>query len=283
MAWLAVIAFVIIFVVFGWDNLCDDNLCDSLFEVIPEKAKAEAFFGREVSFWTAACVVGSDNVVLGRCTYFNLLGICGGWAMIFCVGLTGGLASGKTTVASFFAELGAKVIDADEIGRTLTAPDGLMLPALRAELGDWAFDEDGGLQRKAVGARAFSDDKFRRKLESILHPPIIAEMQRQAVKAEGPYMLLSAPLLLETGTLVKMCSRILLIDCPEETQIERACLRDGMSAEEAKLIIGAQMPRGEKKELSSDIITNDGDLPKLKKAAEVCHEELLSHAKEFSS
>ena len=203
--------------------------------------------------------------------------------MIFCAGLTGGLASGKTTVASFFTELGIKVADADEIGRAITAPGGSMLPALRDELGDWAFDENGELRRKTVRARAFADNKLRQQLESILHPPILTEMQRQAENADGTYMLLSAPLLLETGALTKICRRIILVDCAEETQITRACTRDGVSEEQARSIIAAQMPRAQKKERASDIINNDGDLSALKKAAQVCHQQLLQHAKDFSS
>ncbi len=196
--------------------------------------------------------------------------------MIFCAGLTGGFAAGKTAAAEMFAELGAKVIDADEIGRALTAPGGAALPLLKKVLGAWAFTAAGELDRAKVRARVFADAKLRRRLEAALHPQIETEMRRRlAGVAAAPYILLSAPLLLETGALVADCRRIIVVDCAPETQIARARRRDKITEAAARAVIAAQMPRRLRLERADDIIKNDGNCGDLRRAVSDLHQKFI--------
>ena len=196
--------------------------------------------------------------------------------MSFCVGLTGGLATGKSAAAAIFAQLGATLIDADVIGRALTAPGGVALLPLRTALGDWAFTPGGELRRAEVRTRVFADAEMRRTLEDTLHPLIATEMQNQImVAAPRWYILLVIPLLFETKTFVSWCRHIILMDCAPQTQIARACARDDMSAAAAQEIMDAQMSRAEKKALAADIINNDGDWAALENAVRARHDYVL--------
>lgn len=198
------------------------------------------------------------------------------------IGLTGGLAAGKSAAAAMFASLGATVIDADQIGRELTAPGGAALPELRQSLGDSIFDSNGEFVRARARERAFADADFLAALENILHPHIRREMQKQMDAATGAYTVLEIPLLLETGFFAEQCARIVVIDCEPETQVSRAVQR-GLSEEAARAILKVQIPRKDRIARASDMINNDGDLHDLQKSVQMLHNEFLQLAQRTQS
>ena len=198
----------------------------------------------------------------------------------WCIGLTGGLASGKTAVSRILASLGAFVADADEAGRALTADaDAEGTKAVRHVLGEWAFDESGCLRRDAVRQRVFADATLRQQLEEVLHPLIQSTLQLQLQDASGDYAVISAPLLLESDMLTAVCARIAVVDCAPETQIQRAVTRDGISPDLARAIAAAQMPRQKRLARADDVINNDGSLQVLQKTVESFHQTWTTMAK----
>ncbi|MGI9306690.1 MAG: dephospho-CoA kinase [Gammaproteobacteria bacterium] len=201
--------------------------------------------------------------------------------MMFCAGLTGGYAAGKTAAANIFAALGAKVIDADIVGRALTAPGGAALPLLQKTLGAWAFTAAGELDRAALRTRAFASPALRRRLENALHPQIEKEMRRQmAEPSAAPYLLLSVPLLFESGRFLADCCRTVAVDCARQTQIARAAKRDGVSTAAARAVIAAQMPRRARLARADDIICNDGGRGALRRAVVALHKKYMQYASE---
>jgi dephospho-CoA kinase len=171
------------------------------------------------------------------------------------VGLTGGIGSGKSTVAGIFSGFGVPVIDTDAIARQLTAPGGEALGVIRAEFGDAVMQDDGSLNRAALRRRVFADDAARRQLEAILHPRI-RQMVEQALSAlDTPYVLIVIPLLLETGGYRDLLHRVLVVDCPEDAQIERVMAR-GLSRDEVMAILAAQASRAERLAAADDVILN---------------------------
>ena len=187
------------------------------------------------------------------------------------IGLTGGIASGKTTVANLFAELGAPVIDTDIIAREVVAPGQPALDEIAAAFGDRVLQPDGSLDRGALRARIFASEEDRRTLEAITHPRIRAEALRQADAAGGPYQLIVVPLLVQSP-LRGSVDRVLVVDCPEKLQIERLVARDGESEVGARRILAAQSSRGERLAIADDIITNDGGLEDLREQVAALHE-----------
>ena len=187
------------------------------------------------------------------------------------IGLTGGIASGKTTVANLFAELGATVIDTDIIAREVVAPGQPALDEIAAAFGDRVLQPDGSLDRGALRARIFASEEDRRTLEAITHPRIRAEALRQADAAGGPYQLIVVPLLVQSP-LRGSVDRVLVVDCPEKLQIERLVARDGESEVGARRILAAQSSRGERLAIADDIITNDGGLEDLREQVAALHE-----------
>lgn len=181
---------------------------------------------------------------------------CGETPEKLVVGLTGGLACGKSAVSVFFKTLGIGVVDADEISRQLTAAEGMALNPIRKAFGDSVFCDDKTLNRKALRDLVFNNHKELRKLEAILHPLIRKRCSEEIAACDSPYVLLSVPLLLKSPDLKRLCSRILVIDVPAETQIERACLRDGISEKLALSIVSQQSSREELLEAADDIIEN---------------------------
>ena len=175
------------------------------------------------------------------------------------VGLTGGIASGKSTVADLFAELGIPVIDTDLIARDVVAPGEQALEEIRAGFGPDVIGPDGSLDRAAMRRRIFSDSTQRRALEAILHPRIRAEALRQADAAIGPYQLIVVPLLVDSP-LQHSVDRILVVDCSETTQIARLVRRDAESEDRARQILAAQSSRATRLAIADDIISNEGDL-----------------------
>ena len=173
------------------------------------------------------------------------------------VALTGGIASGKTTVADLFAARGVPVIDTDVIARDVVQPGTPALAAVVEAFGIEVLGADGRLDRRRMRERIFSDAGARRRLEGILHPAIRAEMARRSLAAGGPYQVLVIPLLAEGGRR-DYVDRVLLVDVPEELQVERLMLRDGVSREQATASLGAQAGRAARLAIADDVIVNTG-------------------------
>lgn len=181
----------------------------------------------------------------------------------FRVGLTGGIASGKTTVANLFAELGVPVIDTDIIARQVVQPGEPALDKIRETFGDFVFDEFGGLDRRAMRELIFSDANIRHQLEEILHPLIGAETRSQSDATGGPYQLIVVPLLVGSQ-LLQFVDRVLVVDCDEEVQIERLLARDAETRHQARKILSAQASRESRLAIADDIISNDRGLAETK-------------------
>jgi dephospho-CoA kinase len=194
------------------------------------------------------------------------------------VGLTGGIASGKTTVAQRFAELGVPVIDADEVARALVAPGQPALTAVVERFGPGVLDRDGSLERRALRSRVFADAAARRDLEAILHPAIRAQMERLSAAAAGPYVVLAIPLLIEGGAARSRVDRILVVDTDEAVQLARVQARDGSSVEEARAIVAAQASRTARLACADDVLENSGDLATLRAAVDDLHRRYLALA-----
>lgn len=174
------------------------------------------------------------------------------------IGLTGGIGSGKSTVAQVWVARGARLVDTDAIARQLTSPGGAALPALRAEFGDAAVDADGALDRARMRQLAFGDDSVRRRLEAVLHPMIGTEAQRQARQATEPFVLFDVPLLAESSAWRLRCERILVVDCGEATQIARVVQRSGWSEQQVRAVIAQQTSRARRRTIADAVIHNDG-------------------------
>lgn len=173
------------------------------------------------------------------------------------VGLTGGIGSGKTTVANLFGERDVPLIDTDQIAHELTAPGGEAIEAIRAEFGEGAIAPDGSLDRAAMRARAFGDPDARRRLEAILHPMIRARTTRAIESAaSAAYAIVVVPLLVESGTWQSWLDRVLVVDCPVEVQIERVMRRNGMAREQVLAILAAQASREARLAAADDVVDN---------------------------
>lgn len=175
---------------------------------------------------------------------------------MFVVGLTGGIGSGKSTVADAFAALDVPVIDTDVIARKLTAPDGAALGAIRAAFGESVMQADGTLDRAALRRRVFADAGARHQLEAILHPLIRQRVKQALAQLTARYALVVIPLLVETGAYRDVLTRILVVDCPEETRIARVMARSGLARDEVMAILAAQATRAERLAAADDVILN---------------------------
>ena len=196
------------------------------------------------------------------------------------IGLTGGIASGKSLVAEMFAELGAVIIDTDVIARELVAPGQPALDDIAAEFGPSLIGSDGTLDRAAMRDIVFADDEARKRLEAILHPRIGAETRRQSNEAASrrlsdrpkcDYQIIVIPLLADSA-LRDFVDRVLVVDCDEHTQIERLRARDGESRDRAKRMLAAQASRTERLAIADDIIRNDGTVGDLRQQVAALHE-----------
>jgi dephospho-CoA kinase len=190
------------------------------------------------------------------------------------IGLTGGIASGKTVVANMFAELGATIIDTDVIARNVVEPGKPALEQVRQTFGDQVLTEDGGLDRSRLRGIVFSDDAKRAQLEQILHPVIQEETVRQAETAGGAYQIVVVPLLLNSP-LRGLANRILVVDCDEATQIDRLVARDIETEVQARRILAAQASREERLAAADDIIKNDQDLEHTRQQVQRLHKVYL--------
>ncbi|MGH8719245.1 MAG: dephospho-CoA kinase [Burkholderiales bacterium] len=198
--------------------------------------------------------------------------------MSLVVGLTGGIGSGKSSAAKIFADLGAAVIDTDEIAHRLTQPGQPALSEVREKLGARFFFPDGSLDRALLRKTVFSDPSAKRELEAILHPLIRKEVERGLASVKAPYTLLVVPLLFETGAYDALIQRTLVLDCTEDKQIERATARSGMSVQEARAIISAQVPRALRIAGADDVLDNNGPAKLLSEHVAELHRKYLALA-----
>lgn len=198
--------------------------------------------------------------------------------MTYCIGLTGGIGSGKSSAAEIFRELGAAVVDTDAIAHELTRPGGTALLAISGQFGADFIATDGGLDRPKMRRLVFHDPAAKNKLEAILHPRIRAESAARIAAASEPYVIIAVPLLLETGAYAELIDRVLVVDCAEEMQVERTMRRSAMSAEEVRAIMAAQLPRSERLARADDVLHNDTDMAALRRQAEALHARYLALA-----
>ncbi len=183
-------------------------------------------------------------------------------ADIFRVGLTGGIGSGKSTVADRFVSLGAALVDTDVIAHRLTAPGGAAIATIRERFGAEMIAPDGSLDRAAMRAHVFSRPPAREALEAILHPMIRAASAAEvtdAARAGAPYVLLAIPLLVESGAARHRVDRVLVVDCPEPVQVARVMKRSGLTGEQVAAIMRAQATREQRLAAADDVIDNGGD------------------------
>ena len=182
------------------------------------------------------------------------------------IALTGGIACGKTTLANMLRELGAPVIDADAISRSLTAPGGKALPALREAFGGEVFQDGQTLNRAALAARVFQDPEQLRKLNAVTHPLIIERMQSEIErcrKSGAPVVVLDVPLLFETG-LDRLADETVCVSAPLPVQLRRLMTRNGLTEEQAMARIQSQMPLSDKEKLADQTISTDRPLEELR-------------------
>jgi dephospho-CoA kinase len=176
---------------------------------------------------------------------------------MFSIGLTGGIGSGKTTVADMFAARGVPVIDTDLIAHQITAPGGVAMPLIESAFGLEYVAADGSLDRAKMRTRVFADPAAKVQLESITHPLIRAESERQRSEAQGAYHIVVVPLLIEAGERASKVERILVVDCPVETQIERVMQRNGFTRDQVLAIIARQATREARLAAADDVVVND--------------------------
>ncbi len=193
------------------------------------------------------------------------------------VGLTGGIASGKSVVAAMFVELGAGLVDTDVIAREVVAPGEPGLEAVVTAFGPAVLGPNGELDRRALRTIVFNDEDKRRQLESLLHPLIRRRTLDRLAKLETPYAIAAVPLLVETdfGELV---DRILVVDCPEQAQLERLMSRDAIPRDEALQMIRAQMSRATRLKSAHDVIDNSGSREATRRQVERLHSRYLELA-----
>ena len=189
------------------------------------------------------------------------------------IGLTGGIGSGKTTVATVFAEYGVTIIDSDAIAHSLTQPGGDAIEAIRSTFGDSYLSANGALDRARMRQLVFSDISAKQRLEAILHPLIRLQMLAQAEASSeiSPYLLLVIPLLFETSNYLPLVRRTLAVDCAEDTQIARAMQRSGLTEQEVRAIMAQQISRSERLRVADDIIQNDAGLDTLRQQVADLH------------
>ncbi len=192
------------------------------------------------------------------------------------IGLTGGIASGKSTVGKLFEDRGAAVIDADAAAHDILAPGSDGLKKVVSRFGAEFLNPDGSLDRAALRRLVFSDAQERKALEAITHPLIMQEIQRRITRARGLYLILMIPLLIETGRYKGLVQRILVVDTPEELQIERLMARDGVSEEQAWQSLRAQSSRTQRLEIADDVIVNDCAIEALTPQVVRLHEQYIS-------
>jgi len=198
-------------------------------------------------------------------------------ARVYRVGLTGGIASGKSTAAKFFGALGIPILDSDQIAREVVEPGQPPLERLVERFGTSILTPDGHLDRPALRNLVFSDPKARADLEALTHPAIGAAMEERSAAAGGPYQILVIPLLVEKNLRAHV-DRVLVVDSDEELQIARLRARDGSTPEEARAILNAQASRAARLKAADDVITNDSGMNAVQEQVNALHARYLELA-----
>ncbi len=193
------------------------------------------------------------------------------------VGLTGGIASGKSTAAKFFGALGVPILDSDQIAREVVEPGQPPLEKLVERFGPTILTPDGHLDRPALRDIVFADPRARADLEALTHPAIGAAMEARSAAAGGPYQVLVIPLLVEKN-LSSHVDRVLVVDCDEELQVRRLRDRDGSTPKQARAILTAQAPRAARLKAADDIITNEADMSAVRNQVAALHARYLELA-----
>jgi len=191
------------------------------------------------------------------------------------IGLTGGIASGKSTVTHRFAELGVPVIDADVAARNVVARGKPGLEQVVRRFGPGVLDAGGNLDRQALRALIFQDPASRQALDAILHPLIRTDMETQAATVQGPYLVMAIPLLIEGGQYRERVDRVLVVDTDEATQVQRVQARDGSSETQARAILASQASRTQRLAAADDVLLNTGSVADLRQAVDLLHEKYL--------
>jgi len=199
------------------------------------------------------------------------------------IGLTGGIASGKSTVSQRFEELGVPVIDADVASRKVVERGKPGLAQVVHRFGLGVLDAEARLDRRALRELIFKDPSLRRSLDAILHPLIRAEMEVEAAHAIAPYVIMAIPLLVEGGSSAKRVDRVLVVDADETLQIQRVQARDGSSEEQARAILASQANRAARLGAADDVLLNAGTVADLRQAVDRLHEQYLQLAQTSSS
>ena len=187
------------------------------------------------------------------------------------IGLTGGIGSGKSTVADLFSRLGVTVVDTDRIAHELTGAEGAAMPEIIAAFGKDIALPQGALDRAAMRQRVFTDASAKTRLEAILHPKIRQESRQRCQAATSVYVLLAVPLLVETGVWRQEVRRVLVVDCDEATQIARVKARSALSAAEVLAIMATQATRSERLAVADDVILNNGTPEALEPQVQALH------------
>lgn len=196
----------------------------------------------------------------------------------FCVGLTGGIASGKSSAAALFEELGAAVVDTDAIAHDLTRSGGAAMEEIRRAFGPSFVAADGSLERAKMRQLVFNDPDAKARLEGILHPLIREQARARILAAQQPYVIVVVPLLIETGAYRDLIQRVLVVDCGEEQQVARAMRRSQLKEGEVRSILAAQLSRTERLKGADDVIDNNGGMEALRMQVQKLHASYLSSA-----
>jgi dephospho-CoA kinase len=199
--------------------------------------------------------------------------------MSFVVGLTGGIGSGKSAAAAEFERLGATVVDTDAIAHQLTQPGGRAIPELERIFGAALIGGSGAMDRAKMRSLVFADPAAKKALEALLHPMIREESERRIAAARGPYVVHVVPLLTESPDYRSRVDRVLVIDTPEDLQIERVRSRSGLSEAEVRAVIASQASRVERLAAADDVIENRGTIDALRKQVAAYHRKYLEYAK----
>ena len=199
--------------------------------------------------------------------------------MTLVVGLTGGIGSGKSAAADEFAAHGATVVDTDAIARQLTEKGGTAVAQIEKIFGSTFLDQTGGMDRKKMRDHVFADPAAKRALEALLHPMIREESARRIAAAGGPYVILVVPLLVESPDYRRRVDRVLVVDCPEETQLARVRARSALSEDEVRAIMRTQVSRAERLAAAHDVIDNRGSRDALRKQVAALHQKYLQFAR----
>lgn len=202
-------------------------------------------------------------------------------AALLTIGLTGGVASGKSTVQAMFEALGVPVLDADQVAREVVAPGSAALAEIAAEFGEGMLLADGGLDRRRMRERVFGDNDARRRLEAITHPHIRQRMQAWKSAQTAPYCMLSVAILLEAG-MRPLVDRVLVIDVPESLQQDRVRVRDGITPPLAAQMLAAQLPRDQRLAAADDVLVNTVDLDTIRDCVTRLHRYYLQLARDDS-